>query len=74
MRKRSFNAALAGALAATIAFTAVPAQIIFASGANAQAESRESIWPQERHLLVSGTPEGSNQHCKVNVWGHMLDC
>ena len=73
MRKRSFNAALAGAIAASIAFTAVPAQIIFASGANAQAEAVK-VSGAQNDVYWFRNPEGSNKHCKVNVWGHMLDC
>ncbi len=74
MRKRSFNAALAGTLAAAIAFTAVPAQIVFASSANAQAQSKKVSSPKNETYWFHWYTGRSNPHCKVNVWGHILDC
>jgi hypothetical protein len=72
MRKRPFNAALAGALAATIAFTAVPVQIIFTSSANAEVRSAKESGPKnDTYWFRNG--ESSNEHHKVDVWGHALD-
>ena len=50
MRNRTFKAAMAGAIAAVFAFTAVPAQIFLASSANAH-ESYEKAAGNETSLV-----------------------
>ncbi len=70
---RSIKTTLAGVIAATIAFTAVPAQIIFASGANAQ-EQAERMSAPKNDVYWFRNGDRSNGHCKVNVWGNILDC
>jgi hypothetical protein len=64
---------MTGIIAATIAFTAVPAQIIFASGANAQEESMRMSGPKNDTYWFRNA-DGGSQHCKVDVWGHTVDC
>ncbi|MGO9173976.1 MAG: hypothetical protein ACLP7P_18715 [Rhodomicrobium sp.] len=74
MRNRSFNIAIAGAIVAAISFTAVPAQLIFASRANAGVQSEEVSSPKNDTYWFHWHTGSSNEHCKVNVWGHILDC
>ncbi len=73
MSNRSFNTALVGVIAGTVAFTAVPAQIIFASGANAKVQTAKQS-DSGNGTYWFKNPNGSNRQCKVDVWGHELDC
>ncbi len=72
MRNRTFKAAMAGAIAAVFAFTAVPAQIFLASSANAH-ESYEKAAGNETYWFRNQT-DHNGAPCKVNVWGHPIDC
>jgi hypothetical protein len=73
MCNRSFKTVTAGVIAATFAFTAVPAQIILASDANAQMQGEIMVGLQHETYWFRN-PENPNQHCKVNVWGNVLNC
>ncbi len=73
MRNRSFKTVLAGAIAATVAFTAVPAQIVFASNADAReykAEARDS----SPYFVYRTAPDVFIRQCNVNIWGHSINC
>ncbi len=73
MRNRSFNTAMVGIIAATVAFTAVPAQSSFASGANAKIQTAKEAGSKNDAYWFRN-PNGSREHCKADVWGYELDC
>ncbi len=72
MRIRTFSGALLGAIAAAVAFTAAPSQIIFASSAN--AEVRREYMKDNLPFFFYQEQDKPGRHCQVNVWGHLLDC
>ena len=72
MRNRTLKAAMAGAIAAVFAFTAVTAQIFLASSANAHASYEKAVG--NNTYWFRNQTDHNGAPCKVNVWGHALDC
>ncbi|MFY9641908.1 MAG: hypothetical protein WA384_18815 [Rhodomicrobium sp.] len=84
MRNRSLNTALAGAIAAALAFVAVPAQIVTATDASARVHNAKLHHPKNaayyhhdvdtRNWDFTLAPRNGNPNCMVDVWGTMTRC
>ncbi|MFZ0570533.1 MAG: hypothetical protein WCD20_05155 [Rhodomicrobium sp.] len=74
MLTRCINAAIAGTLATAIALTAVPAQIVFASGAQAKQDSQAMYGHKYRARANRAGHRWDSRAAKDCVWGYGLKC